>query len=148
MIEPHPMRFPRFLPRLHLRTLLIAVAGVALVLGGWTMWERRKECLELAGVWESLIRASRPIDGDKERVALSRRSRAAWYREEIRRRTDLEPFRAAELRREAEKLERRAEELEAELANERLWLSRMTRLAREYRHVAGHPWLPLPREVE
>jgi cytochrome oxidase assembly protein ShyY1 len=53
------MPLPRLRPRLRLRTLLIAVAVVAVVLGGWQMWRRREWRLERARLHRRLAESAR-----------------------------------------------------------------------------------------
>ena len=49
------MRLPRPAPRVRLRTAMIGVAVVALAIGGWQMWERRRICQERARFYESAM---------------------------------------------------------------------------------------------
>jgi hypothetical protein len=42
-------------PKFRLRTVLIAVAALAVALGGWRMWRRRAECLALAAAYEAEV---------------------------------------------------------------------------------------------
>ncbi len=53
------MQLPCLRPRLRLRTLLIAVAVAGLGFGGWTMWRRREECLELEAWYSGCIQHCR-----------------------------------------------------------------------------------------
>ncbi len=117
------------LPRLRLRTLLIAVAVAGTALGVWRMWERREYCLAKAAECDRI---------------------AAYYR---RTAANLEPVVAEYLRKGPESVfgrgnERARKDYEDLLFYDRRAADRYPRLAERYRRVARYPWLSLPRDPE
>jgi hypothetical protein len=141
------MRLPR--PRLSLRTLLIAVAVAGLALGGWTMWQRREYCLERARAYE--------LEEDAHiRTARLQEGSTSWSRQcAVNDRRALDLLDDGSRRRDGPKLMRAIADheesirgMESLAAEGRAKAGCAARMARRYRHVARHPWLPMPRESE
>jgi hypothetical protein len=107
------------LPRFRVRTLTLAVAFVAVVLGAWRVWSRRTYCLERAK-WHAVQEAGF-------------RSESDGFRQEAR------DMRSAGDPAEAERLEAQDKEYRRESEHQ-------ARLSRDYAYLAAHPWLPLPSE--
>ncbi len=142
------MRLPHLRPRLRLRTLLIAVAVVAVAIGGWQMWKRREYCRERADGLILGITVGRDVVLANEQFALAARQVAESERMELRRRNDLAPLAVAVRSAAAERQERLASESEARAGRARINLSRAIEYQKRLRRVARYPWLPIPSEPE
>ena len=122
------------LPRLRLRTLLIAVAVAGLALGGWQMWRRWDYCRARFAEYADYAETNR---AKAEGYAASARE----YRRQAARLRGHGEF---EAERQVQ-LARMDEILAKSYGDEAAWYAR---LAAPYRHVARFPWLPLPPEPD